>query len=114
MSKHDDRPLIHDRIRELRTYLGYSQADVAKYLDIHREAVTEIEAGRRKVTIDECTKLCKILNCTPEYLIRGHMPTMTPSPQLEKVLNDPRLDNDDRLELVRFYEFLRMRKQARQ
>lgn len=51
------REQIAIRIREIRENLGFTQAEVAKALGVHRPAVSELEAGRRGVTSEELYKL---------------------------------------------------------
>jgi transcriptional regulator with XRE-family HTH domain len=45
--------LIASRLRLARERAGLSQGQVARLLEIHRPTVSEIEAGRRRVTAEE-------------------------------------------------------------
>lgn len=47
------RRAIASRLRLAREMAGLSQAQVARALDWHRPTVSEIEAGRRKVSAEE-------------------------------------------------------------
>src|SRR5258706_13147060 len=58
--KEDDRKIMGDRLREAREYLGFSQEDVAKYLDVSRSALSNIETGQRKVDALELKKLANL------------------------------------------------------
>jgi transcriptional regulator with XRE-family HTH domain len=47
---------------------GLSQAQVANILGLHRPSVSEMEAGRRKVSADELAKLSEIYSIDIEWL----------------------------------------------
>ena len=57
MSNDDDRRILSERLREAREYLGFSQEEVAGYLDVPRSALSLMERGRRKVDALELKKL---------------------------------------------------------
>ncbi len=63
------RELIAFRLREARRLAGLSQAQVATLLDLHRPAITEIEAGRRKVTAEEIIVLAELYQVEPKWLL---------------------------------------------
>ena len=44
---------LAERLRLAREQAGLSQGQVARLLDMHRPTISEIEAGRRKVTAEE-------------------------------------------------------------
>jgi transcriptional regulator with XRE-family HTH domain len=46
------RPMINEALRLLRLYCGYSQADMAKRLSIAQSMISDIESGRKNVTMD--------------------------------------------------------------
>ncbi|MDE3213876.1 MAG: DUF4065 domain-containing protein [Bacteroidota bacterium] len=52
---------IGERISELRKLKGYSQEDLAKFLNIPRSSVAQIELGNRNVSVIELIKLSEIL-----------------------------------------------------
>lgn len=51
---------IAERLREARTELGFTQAEVAEALGVHRPTISEIEAGRRAVTSEELHRLSEL------------------------------------------------------
>lgn len=55
-----ERKRLGDKLREARKYLGLKQEEVASYLKIQRTALTDIEAGQRKVDAIELAKLAKL------------------------------------------------------
>lgn len=48
-----DKAEIAKRIRDARELSGLSQGQAAKKLGLHRPTISEIEAGRRNVKVDE-------------------------------------------------------------
>ncbi len=55
-----DRQIVAARLRLARDMAGLSQAQAAKLMDLHRPTVSEIEAGRRRVTVEELKLFAKI------------------------------------------------------
>jgi transcriptional regulator with XRE-family HTH domain len=70
-SADEQRLLLAQRLREAREYVGLSQEDVAAALGISRPAVTNIEAGARKVEAVELDKLSQLYGQTVQYLLTG-------------------------------------------
>jgi transcriptional regulator with XRE-family HTH domain len=54
------RAAISGRLAMARKMAGLSQAQVAKLLNLHRPTISELEAGRRGVSVEELTKLAEI------------------------------------------------------
>ena len=77
------RALIADRIREARKMAGLSQGQVAKLMNLHRPSISEIEAGNRKVSADELTRLAEFLDVSVAWLV-GDAPETVET-------NDPRI-----------------------
>lgn len=51
---------IGERLRQARESAGLSQGQAAKLLGLHRPSISEMEAGRRKVSADELLQLARI------------------------------------------------------
>lgn len=66
--KNIKRVAIGSRLRLAREMAGLSQAQVAKMLSLHRPSVSEIEAGRRKVSAEELSKLAEIYDVKLNWL----------------------------------------------
>jgi transcriptional regulator with XRE-family HTH domain len=49
--------------------LRRSQADLAERLGLYRQAIAEIEAGKRNITVDELVALAYLLDVTPSVLL---------------------------------------------
>ncbi len=50
------RETVATRLRMARELAGLSQGQIAKFMNLHRPTISEIEAGRRRVTADELRK----------------------------------------------------------
>jgi transcriptional regulator with XRE-family HTH domain len=50
---------------------GLSQAQVAKMLGLHRPSISEMEAGRRRISANELTTLSQIYNVSILWLTRA-------------------------------------------
>ncbi len=46
------RPMINEALRLLRLYCGFSQAEMAKRLSVTQSLISDIEGGRKNVTMD--------------------------------------------------------------
>lgn len=71
MNKTSTNSIVASRLRLAREKSGLSQAQVAKKLGLHRPAISEIEAGRRKVSPDELVQLADIYKVDVEWLTSG-------------------------------------------
>lgn len=60
---------LENRLKMAREIAGLSQGQVAKMLDLHRPSISEAEAGRRKVSAEELSKLAQIYNVSVAWLI---------------------------------------------
>jgi transcriptional regulator with XRE-family HTH domain len=64
----DLKKAIATRLALARKQAGLTQQFVADELDIHRPAVSEIEAGRRSVSADELTQLSDLYGVNISWL----------------------------------------------
>ena len=62
-------PQIHERLRVARENAGLSQGQVAKLMGYHRPTISEIEAGRRKVTTEELKKFARHYGVAANWLL---------------------------------------------
>ncbi len=60
---------LGSRIKKLREQRGLSQNDLANYVKISRVAVSQIEAGNRKIAAQEAVMLSRIFNTTSDILL---------------------------------------------
>jgi transcriptional regulator with XRE-family HTH domain len=57
------------RVRQLRVERGLSQEDLAELADLHRNYVSQIEGGRRNLSLLNILKLANGLKVRPTKLI---------------------------------------------
>lgn len=62
------RALVASRLRTAREMAGLSQGQVAKLLGWHRPTVTEIEAGRRRVSSEELVEFAHVYRVSVSWL----------------------------------------------
>lgn len=112
MGENELRSAMGHRIREAREYAGYSQEEVAHFLELSRSAISLIENGSRRLDILEITKLARLLGTSVSYLTgEGTSETGEEQESIRLVARaTAELDDEDRAEVLRFAEFLRTRK----
>ncbi|RCR67523.1 helix-turn-helix domain-containing protein [Larkinella punicea] len=64
-----DREKIAARLREARALSGLSQAQAAYKLGLQRPAVSEIEAGKRKVSAEEIIQFANLYKVATSWLL---------------------------------------------
>lgn len=70
MSEHEKkRKFIASRLRLSREMAGLTQGQVARMLNWHRPTVSEIEAGRRRVSGEELATLAEIYGVSPAWVL---------------------------------------------
>ena len=63
------RQTIASRLRLARENAGLTQSQVAKKIGWHRPTVSEIEAGRRRVSADELANLAKLYGASVNWML---------------------------------------------
>lgn len=103
----EDRKSLGARLREAREYLGLSQDEVAKAVDLPRSAVSLIESGQRKVDALELKRFGEVYQ-RPVGEFTGDVEATTPAQASVRYLARAaaKLTAADQAELVRFAEFL--------
>lgn len=59
---------IANRIKTAREMAGLSQGQVAKIMGVHRPTISEIEASRRKVSVEELSFFSKLFKVNISWL----------------------------------------------
>ena len=98
---------IHQRLRLAREQAGLSQGQVAKMLNYHRPTISEIEAGRRKVTAEEIPTFAQIYGVTAAWLLNEN----ESDPVVELAARE--LSKLDKADLERILRLLRSLKKSR-
>lgn len=57
-------------IKNLREKAGYTQTELAKMMGLRQSTIAMWETGRTKPKVDNLIKLCKILNCSIEKILK--------------------------------------------
>ncbi|TMU54815.1 helix-turn-helix domain-containing protein [Flagellimonas algicola] len=64
-----DRERIAKRLKEARLQSGLKQEQAANLLNIQRPTISEIEAGRRKVSAEEIIQFADLYKVNPSWLL---------------------------------------------
>lgn len=62
---------IGKRVREYREKFGYTREQFAEKLDISVKFASDIELGKKGMSIDTLIKICELLSVSADYLIWG-------------------------------------------
>lgn len=115
MSNDDDRKVLSERLREAREYLGFSQEEVAGYLEVPRSALSLMERGRRKVDALELKRLAGLYRRPVGYFTAEEADGQTFGADVAHLARKAaQLSPEDRQELTRFADFLRVRKEQKE
>lgn len=99
---------VYERLRVAREQAGLSQGQVAKLMGYHRPTISEIEAGRRKVTTDEITTFSKLYGISTSWLLQGNENT---DPVVELAARElSKLKKDDLNRILRLLKTLKTEK----
>lgn len=99
---------LYERIKKARTELHLSQDYVAKFLEVNRTAIVEIESGKRKVSAEELGKFSKLFQISVDELLNGKSTEM-PAQMFARKFGA--LDESDQQEILNLIEFKRMMKE---
>jgi transcriptional regulator with XRE-family HTH domain len=102
-----ERNKIGERLKNAREYLGLSQEEVSKVINIPRSALSAIESGLRGVDVLELKALAKIYKLPVSHLT-DESPThlALPADIAHLARAASQLAKKDRVELGRFAEYL--------
>src|SRR3546814_5452454 len=65
----DKTATIPVRLRAAREAAGLSQGQVAKLMNMHRPTISEMEAGNRRITADELSRLADLYDTKLTWLL---------------------------------------------
>ncbi|TRZ55155.1 MAG: XRE family transcriptional regulator [Rhodocyclaceae bacterium] len=110
-SPETDRQTLGDRLRIAREYVGLKQEEVAQHLNIQRSALSNIEAGQRKVEALELSRLAKLYQRPLSWFTGDDLIAegVYPAEIAHVARAAARLSSQDRQELARFADFLKSR-----
>lgn len=101
---------VFQRLRLAREQAGLSQGQIAKLLDYHRPTISEIEAGRRKVTAEELSVFSKHYGVSVSWLMNEDESESDPAVELAA----RELSNLGKEDLDKIIRLLRSLKKPRQ
>jgi transcriptional regulator with XRE-family HTH domain len=114
-------PTLAERIAELRKRKGWTQAELAEKLGVHKGHVTRWETDRRNPSPQALAKMVGVFGVRIEEL-RGEMPVALPLPEgllgqealIEKMQQVLELDADDQAVVFRIIDSLATQKRVAQ
>jgi len=59
------------KIEQLRTVLGWTQADLAKKVCLTRTSIANIEGGNQRILLHDVEKFAAAFNVSPKQLMKG-------------------------------------------
>lgn len=59
------------RLKNLRLEFGFTQKQIADYLDFKQSQIAKLENNERKLKMSSVDKLCNLYGCAPEYILEG-------------------------------------------
>jgi transcriptional regulator with XRE-family HTH domain len=109
-----ERLQLGERLRRAREYLGLSQDEVARHLGIPRTALSNIEAGSRRVEVLELKRLADLFRQPVTHFTAEEDEDTAGAAELPADIAHlaraaTKLSTTDREELRRFAEYLRVR-----
>jgi len=113
MSDEKDRKALGNRLKDAREYRGFSQEDVATYLNLPRSAVSLIENGERRLDVLELKKLAKLYQCDIDELSGRVENTKEPEAIKMVARTAAGLSKEDLDEVLRFAQFLQAKKSGK-
>ena len=78
------RDAIAARLRSAREAAGLSQGQVARKMELHRPAISEIEAGRRRVSAEELVVFAELYGVSVEWISGAQ--SLEPDPAEDRML----------------------------
>lgn len=59
------------RVEQMRGALGWTQAELAKKINLQRASVANIETGRQRVSLHHVEAIAMAFGSSPKHLMRG-------------------------------------------
>jgi transcriptional regulator with XRE-family HTH domain len=99
---------IPTRLRAAREQAGLSQGQAARLLDMHRPTISEIEAGRRRVQVDELSHFAKLYKVSVSWLTSEAADDDAVDPRVELAARElSKLKQDDLDRVLRLLASMR-------
>ncbi len=104
-----NREKIGDQLKELRLSRGWTQATVADRVNLSRPTISNIEAGRRTMTLSTLKRFCEIYQIDISYFgieTESYEETLDLTTRLEKIFTsdlDEKKKDDLYLQIMQIY-----------
>ena len=92
---------LSDRIVQLRTQAGFSQSQLAKCMEVSRQAVSKWENGLSTPDPAKMIQLAEVLNTDLAYLVSGQVQEAAPTQVVEKIVEVPAVQYVNRVVIKR-------------
>lgn len=95
---------IGKQLKELRKSRGWRQSEVADKVGLSRSAISNIEAGKRALTLNTLKRFCEVYCIDISYFdieTKNFDETLDLTTRLEKIFNSEYIDDDKKDELYR-------------
>jgi transcriptional regulator with XRE-family HTH domain len=89
---------IPARLRAARENAGLSQGQVAKLMKMHRPSVSEMEAGNRRVSVDELARLAELYDVKTAWILGESSERAIDNPRLQLAARELSKLNPDALD----------------
>ncbi len=108
MNENKQRVMIAQRLRAAREQAGLSQGQVAKHFNLARPTISEVEAGRRRVSGEELQNFAKLYKVSVAWLAKEKPETANPAVELA-ARELAKLKDDDFKNIMNLLKSLRTR-----
>lgn len=95
---------LPNKIIDLRESKDWSQAELARRLDVNKSVMNRIESGERKVSSDELKKLSDIFDVSTDYLLE-RTDEKEKAPSLVAAHLDDDVSEEDMEDILKYIEF---------
>lgn len=92
------------KIIDLRESNDWSQAELARRLDVNKSVMNRIESGERKVSSDELKRLSDIFDVSTDYLLE-RTDEKDKTPNLVAAHLDDDVSDEDMEDILNYIEF---------
>ena len=69
--KGDRKLSLAENLRNLRTAKGYSQAELAKFVGVSQQTISQVEKSQISLNVETAVAIAKKLDTTAEQLVDG-------------------------------------------
>ena len=62
---------VGERLKNLRKEHGFTQRDIADFIDMSQSQIAKVETGERNLKLTKLSKLCGLYGVNEEYILYG-------------------------------------------